>query len=106
MKATELSMVTEAVKLNVANFKATKGENTVMGVEEFTEEMIEIFDTWYDREIAKLLSQYHDPDKSLNCLYFYMRFINQILYRSNPREVPSLYKGMYLESGGCIHHSK
>ena len=56
MKATELAMVTEAVKLNVANFKATKGENTVMGVEEFTEEMIEIFDTWYDREVAKLLS--------------------------------------------------
>ena len=56
MKTNELKAVTEAIKTNVDNFKVCKGENTLVGLEEFTEEMIEIFDTWYDREIAKLLS--------------------------------------------------
>jgi len=56
MKANELAMVTAAVNLNVKNFKLTKGENNLVGLEGFTEEMLEAFDTWYDREIAKLLS--------------------------------------------------
>ena len=56
MKANELAMVTAAVNLNVKNFKALKGENTLEGLENFTEEQIEMFDLWYDREIAKLLS--------------------------------------------------
>lgn len=56
MKATELAMVTAAVKVNVSNFKATKGDNSLIGLDNFTEEMLEIFDLWYDREIAKLLS--------------------------------------------------
>lgn len=56
MKATELKAVTEAVTLNVSNYKASKGENTLEGLDTFTEEMLEMFDTWYDREIAKLLS--------------------------------------------------
>lgn len=56
MKANELAMVTAAVKVNVSNFKTSKGENTLVGLEDFTQEMLEMFDTWYDREIAKLLS--------------------------------------------------
>lgn len=56
MKSNELKAVTEAVNMNVANFKTAKGENTLTGLEGFTEEMLEAFDTWYDREIAKLLS--------------------------------------------------
>lgn len=56
MKANELKAVTEAVNLNVKNFKLTKGDNTLVGLDNFTEEMLEIFDLWYDREIAKFLS--------------------------------------------------
>ena len=56
MKANELAMVTAAVKVNVSNFKASKGENTLEGLDKFTEEQLEMFDLWYDREIAKLLS--------------------------------------------------
>ena len=56
MKANELKAVTEAVNMNVANFKTSKGENTIEGLEGFTEEMLAAFDLWYDREIAKLLS--------------------------------------------------
>lgn len=56
MKANELAMVTEAVKINVSNFKTTKGDNSLIGLDNFTAEMLEIFDLWYDREIAKLLS--------------------------------------------------
>ena len=56
MKANELAAVTKAVKLNVKNFKTAKGENTLTGLEDFTEEMLAVFDLWYDREIAKLLS--------------------------------------------------
>lgn len=56
MKANELAAVTKAVKTNVVNFKLTKGDNTLVGLEDFTAEMLEIFDLWYDREIAKLLS--------------------------------------------------
>ena len=56
MKANELKAVTEAVNLNVKNFKLTKGDNTLVGLEDFTAEMLEAFDLWYDREIAKLLS--------------------------------------------------
>lgn len=56
MKATELKAVTEAVTLNVSNYKVSKGENTLEGLEGFTAEMLETFDLWYDREIAKLLS--------------------------------------------------
>ena len=56
MKANELKAVTEAVRLNVSNFKTAKGENTLEGLEGFTEEMLAAFDLWYDREIAKLLS--------------------------------------------------
>ena len=56
MKANELKAVTAAVKVNVSNFKTSKGENTLEGLEGFTEEMLAAFDTWYDREIAKLLS--------------------------------------------------
>lgn len=56
MKASELKTVTEAVKTNVKLFKSSKGENTLTGLEDFTAEMLEAFDLWYDREIAKLLS--------------------------------------------------
>ena len=56
MKANELKAVTAAVNLNVKNFKLTKGDNILVGLDNFTEEMLAAFDLWYDREIAKLLS--------------------------------------------------
>ena len=56
MKANELEAMIKAVKTNVSNFKDTRGENTLEGLEHFTAEMLDAFDTWYDREIAKLLS--------------------------------------------------
>ena len=56
MKANELKAVTAAVKVNVSNFKTSKGDNTLVGLEDFTEEMLAAFDLWYDREVARLLS--------------------------------------------------
>ena len=56
MKATELAKVIEAVKLNTKLFKLTKGDNTLMKLDDFTPQMLEAFDHWYDMEIAKLLS--------------------------------------------------
>ena len=56
MKANELKAVIAAVKLNVKLFKLTKGDNTLMELDGFTPSMLNAFDHWYDREIAKLLS--------------------------------------------------
>ena len=56
MKANELKAVTEAVNLNVKNFKLTKGDNTLVGLDDFNPKMSEAFDYWYDMEVAKLLS--------------------------------------------------
>lgn len=56
MKATELKAVIAAVKLNVKLFKLTKGDNTLMELENFTPQMLQAFDYWYDMEVANLLS--------------------------------------------------
>ena len=56
MKANELKAVTEAVRLNVSNFKTAKGENTLEGLDGFTPSMLNAFDHWYDMEVANLLS--------------------------------------------------
>ena len=55
MKANEMTQVLIAVKVNVSNFKSTKGDNSLVDLESFTEEQLEMFDLWYDREIAKIL---------------------------------------------------
>ena len=56
MKATELAKVIEAVKLNTKLFKLTKGDNTLVGLDNFSQKMLDAFDYWYDMEVANLLS--------------------------------------------------
>lgn len=56
MKTNELKAVLEAIKLNIKIFKLTKGDNTLVGLDNFNPKMSEAFDYWYDMEVAKLLS--------------------------------------------------
>lgn len=54
MKPTQLKTVITAVRSNVSLLKATKGESPLVGLEGFTEEMLEVFDSLYDVEVSKL----------------------------------------------------
>ena len=48
MKMNELKLVNAAVETNVALFVSTKGENLIVGTQNFTPEMEKMFDSLYD----------------------------------------------------------
>ncbi len=55
MKALEMNIVFQAVKKNVAMFVATAGEYELVGIDDFTPNMLEMFDAFFEREVSKLL---------------------------------------------------
>ena len=54
MKALELNTVFQAVKKNVAIYIATAGEYELVGLDDFTPKMLEVFDAFFEREVSKL----------------------------------------------------
>lgn len=54
MKALEVKTVFEAVKKNVAMFVATSGEYELVGLDDFTPKMLDMFDSFFEREVSKL----------------------------------------------------
>ena len=57
MKMHEIKMVNETVKNNLSYFVGCKGNNEVVGLDGFTPEMMEWFDSLYDYETAQLISK-------------------------------------------------
>lgn len=51
MKVVEMKNVLNAVKLNVEIYHTTKGEGSIVGVEEFTPAQLKMFDALLDQEI-------------------------------------------------------
>ena len=54
MKALEMKVVFEAVKKNVAIFVATQGEYELVGLDDFSPKMLDMFDAFFEREVSKL----------------------------------------------------
>lgn len=54
MKPTQLKTIIKAVHSNISLLKSTKGESPLVGLEGFTSEMLEVFDSLYDAEVSKL----------------------------------------------------
>lgn len=55
MKANQMHLIIAAVRSNISLLKASKGEAALVGLEEFSDKMLEIFDSLYDAEVAKLM---------------------------------------------------
>lgn len=55
MKANQMRIVIAAVRSNISLLKASKGEGTLIGLEGFTPQMLEIFDSLYDQEASKIM---------------------------------------------------
>lgn len=54
MKVSETKAVFAAVKQNVAVYIETKGEGVQVGLDNFSEEMLDKFDSLYEREVNRL----------------------------------------------------
>lgn len=54
MKTNQMKAVISAVRSNINLLKASKGEATLVGLENFSEEMLKLFDALYDQEVSRL----------------------------------------------------
>lgn len=55
MKVAEMKVVFEVVKMNVSVFLDTKGEGELVGLEGFTETMLDKFDQLYEYEVSRIV---------------------------------------------------
>lgn len=56
MPISEFKTVLEAVKLNISLLRESNGEALIVGLEGFSEPMLNLFDDLYDLEAARLFS--------------------------------------------------
>lgn len=54
MKAAQHKEIFAAVRVNLENFLLTKGEGELINIEHFDDDMFELFEALYEKEISRL----------------------------------------------------